>query len=312
MRLNRTLASWVLGFSYTLTASQVTAAVVTANDFGSHLMLSIRGDIEIQDAALVRSYLAKSKPDAHVSLFIQSKGGDVETAMEIGRALRAVNARVSTDKCFSACVLVFIGGVNRSVSSSAARGWGLGIHRLYFASLSPKMASSDIARRRRAANEGVKSYISSMNVSGLLFEMMEAIPPEKMRLLTRDEVDALGLAAPDPVWDETNVAKEAAYYAITSAEFRRRRASLQSLCPDPDWSKPTSVDKEQARINCEEAARWNLPVRDYLSRSKAFDRWVAQAFGQSPRNVLRTPSEVEVAKRCRIVTMTSGNAACAR
>lgn len=301
----------IIWLSIVLSAAPAAAASITAQDFGSHLMLSMRGVIEPLDAASIRDYIGRAKPDAHVSLFIASEGGDVRAAMEIGRELRSVNARVSSDKCYSACVLVFIGGVNRSISTSKDRVWGLGLHRLYFGSLDPNLSMAEISSKRRALAEEVKAYIQSMNVSAQLFDLMEATPPEKMNVLSAEEVTALGLNQPDPVWDESVVAKEARYYGINSMTFRQRRASLESLCPHPPYNTAT-IAQYQAHIDCEEAARWGLSVAVYLNRWARYQAWARATLRTVAAQAPRSQAELDLAFRCRNLFMVQGASACAQ
>lgn len=301
----------VLWLSMALSAAPAAAALITAQDFGSSLMLSMRGDIEPSDEAVIRDYVARAKSGAHVSLYIASDGGDVRAAMGIGRKLRSVNAHVRSDKCYSACVLVFIGGVDRSISTSKDKVWGLGLHRLYFGSLDPSLSMAEISSKRRALAEEVRTYISSMNVSAQLFDLMEATPPEKMKVLSAEEVTALGLNQPDPVWDESVVAKEAHYYSISSKTFRQRRAALESLCPYPNPSRTRTVVQEQAHIDCEEAARWGLPVTEYLTRWARYDAWGRATIRAAIPRAPRSQAELDIASRCRNLFMVQGASACA-
>lgn len=308
MRANNALAIALL---IACCAKPVSGALVTAQDFGggSDLMLSIRGTIIQSDEAKVRAYVARAKQNAYVRLHIESEGGDVKAAMGIGRLMRSVNARVGADKCYSACVLIFIGGVDRSVTSRQDKGWGLGLHRLYFAALAPGLSMAEISSKRRALSDEVRAYINSMNVSGQLFDLMEATPPEQMKLLSAEEVTALGLDQPDPVWDESVVAKEAHYYGISSMAYRQRRASLESRCPNDFWRKKTVV-QEQAHIDCEEAARWGLQVGDYSTRWARYEAWRRDEFGNVAPNSPRPKDDLEFATRCRISFMVQGAAGC--
>ena len=309
MHDHRALAAllWMLGC-----ALPVGAASITAKDFRSHLMLSIRGTIKQGDDATVRGHLARATSGAHVSLVIASDGGDVKAAMGIGQLLRSVNARVSADRCYSACVLIFIGGVDRSISSRQDKGWGLGLHRLYFAALAPGLSTEEISSQRRALSDEVRFYINSMNVSGQLFDLMEATPPEKMKLLSAEEVSALGLDQPDPVWDESVVAKEAHYYGINSLAYRQRRAALESLCPYSNPSRLRTVAQEQAHIDCEEAARWGLRVNDYSSRWVRYEAWRHATFGGSVSTASPSKADRDFAAMCRLTFMVQGAAACSR
>src|SRR5699024_8999956 len=68
------------------------------------------------------------KPARTITVLLDSNGGDLRTAIELGRELRQAEARVFVavpSSCISACVFTFVGGVERSVFGR------LGIHRPY-------------------------------------------------------------------------------------------------------------------------------------------------------------------------------------
>lgn len=90
---------------------------------------------------------------------IDSPGGDVLESMRIGRFLRSLSVRVVAKTCNSACVLVWVGGIERSAAGD------LGLHRpffdkTYFAGLSKSQA----AVRYEGLTKQVESYLREMLV----------------------------------------------------------------------------------------------------------------------------------------------------
>lgn len=87
-------------------------------------VLEFRGDIDVGDEERFAEVLSES-PDVAL-LQLESRGGDVYTAMEISRLVqrRRLDVEVVGD-CLSACSLVLIGGAGRSVADGA-----VGFHRV--------------------------------------------------------------------------------------------------------------------------------------------------------------------------------------
>jgi len=147
----------------------------------------------------------------------------------------------------------------------------------------------------------IKSYLVEMRVSPALLDLMEGTPPEKLRYLSTRELEDVGLSAPDPVWDEQQVAKRATWYGLTSSELRRRQAKADSTCPDP---RSADLSKIQAQIDCIEATLWSLPLDVYMQRKATFMRWKENL----RRSLAGRPVPPEVPPRvqaCEIKAMTT-------
>jgi len=100
---------------------------------------------------LLTSY--RQKGCEEIVAFLDSPGGDVAVAMEVGRMLR--RARAWTDmrnggSCASACVLTFLGGVNRRPHGK------IGLHRAYAAS------PSDSAKDAQTKRDEIDRLITEM------------------------------------------------------------------------------------------------------------------------------------------------------
>ena len=123
--------------------------------------------------------------DVAVHVDVDSEGGQVFAAMEIGRILRSEKASISVEKgasCNSACVFVLMGATRRSV----ARGARVGIHR-------PSIGEAGGDANIDAIADQIRWYVEQMNVSPGIVPAMMSIPSDQMRFLTPAELDAYGI-----------------------------------------------------------------------------------------------------------------------
>ncbi len=136
-------------------------------------------------------------------LQLDSQGGDVATAMSIGRKVR--KARLSTwiqpnGICASACVIVFAGGVHRHASENSR----IGLHRPYFASAATATANG--YERFQQAYSSVldahRAYFSEMGVGHGLLDLMTQIPSNELLWINRATATRLKLLGEDPAFAE--------------------------------------------------------------------------------------------------------------
>lgn len=156
------------------------------------LTVRLRGTIDrlrlrmVQDALRRRDDAQRTLRRAvrlHVEL--DSRGGQVFAAMEIGRLLRreAVSSSVAKGaSCVSACVFVLMGAPERSVADGAH----IGIHRPALGD-----AASDTLVDAMAAP--MVSYAQQMHASPAIVADMMAIPADHMRFLTIAELAGYGI-----------------------------------------------------------------------------------------------------------------------
>jgi ATP-dependent protease ClpP protease subunit len=113
--------------------------------------------------------LSSTRPDVdELTVFLNSPGGDVFAAMELGEEIRRQWALTSVDddgECFGACVLVLAAGVRRTPASE-----NIGLRRMSF-------AQKDVAKK-------VEAYLSRMGMPKKLFQEIAAQQSSnKLRLL---------------------------------------------------------------------------------------------------------------------------------
>lgn len=90
-------------------------------------VLYVLGDIELGFAEKIAAFVA-ANPDIK-TVALGSAGGSVFDAIKAGQMIRALGLNTTlTNNCYSACPLVFLGGVKRTIWSPYPR---LGFHQMY-------------------------------------------------------------------------------------------------------------------------------------------------------------------------------------
>ena len=153
----------------------------------------------IQQALEWRNRVARAlRRDVAFRVDVDSPGGRVFAAMEIGRRLRSAGASISVGEgaaCVSSCVFLLMGAVERRVSDGA---W-VGIHR-------PSLRESGRASGDNggqdavvdAMAEGIRLYAEQMNVPRGIVDEMMSIPSDRVKRLTRQELAEYGIFPADP------------------------------------------------------------------------------------------------------------------
>lgn len=120
---------------------------------------------------------------------------------ELAAELRTLNA-----SCNSACVYALLGAKVREVASDA----GLGVHRVSVTRTLVRTYSSGRVERSsmalpdgspgaRAVNGQLARYAAEMGISAALIEVATAVPHDRLRFITRDEIARFGIDRRDPV-----------------------------------------------------------------------------------------------------------------
>jgi hypothetical protein len=161
---------------------------------------------------------------------LNTLGGDVAAAMEIGRLLRKEQASVSIEPgavCYSACVLILAGAVERNVRGK------VGIHRPYFETPAAPVSPDKIRDLYHSMLEKMRSYLRDMDVSEQLADAMLRIEPENMRVLDTVALNAYGLTPEDPIARESKEVAISQRYHLTRAEYVRRKELASANCESP-------------------------------------------------------------------------------
>lgn len=184
------------------------AQAQNVSDFG---YVEIYGKVTREDAkklpALLKTAIQQSGArsnggDPIVFVFLDSKGGELVSAMAIGRLLRDVAARTwvtENSECSSACIFILASGVERNVSPGAR----LGIHRPYFESdYFAGLTAKEAQTRYSALAKTSRLFLREMGMADRLFDDMLKIPSQKGRYLDSSYAEQVGLDGMDPAYDE--------------------------------------------------------------------------------------------------------------
>ena len=159
-------------------------------------------------------------PTEIFELQLNSRGGSLEEAIEIGRWVRKnkLHTRMrSNSECFSSCVYIFAAGVSRVSFSFWAQ--KVGIHRPYLTQI-PK-EGVQVAMRKALADS--RASFAEMNVPEQLADAMFSIPPDKLEILTDDKLSFYRLDGTDMAFEEEIQLHLAARFGMTRQEYMQNR-----------------------------------------------------------------------------------------
>jgi hypothetical protein len=249
-----TLVVWISAFhSLLLVAARADFKIVKHTD--TELTLLISGTITQTDAKALQELSADMEHD-YLTVYLDSKGGDVIAAMQIGRLIRKYEATtlIGLDdedalrdplrdaNCYSSCALIFIAGVLRLSLGQ------LGLHRPYLASV--PQSRQAVEKQVPLMLSGIKQYITEMGITDNFYEQMVNTEPSQMVIYNSDNYVKL-VPENDPVHQEIEIAYEARHYGASTSEMRERE-----------------IDSEKCRENfdCQLASLWGLSERAYRER----------------------------------------------
>lgn len=165
-----------------------------------------------------------------VAAILDSPGGDLEAAMQLGRIFRAVEIAsfVPRDaQCASACVFVLAGSWNRNVAGPII------VHRPFFAALE-QMSLSERNESYRGAQAAALAFLREMNLPDALLDTMNATDPSDSRSLSANELVSLGIGVDDPVFAEESDVDLARTLDISRMELNSRFSYIRENCAPRD------------------------------------------------------------------------------
>ncbi len=151
---------------------------------------------------------------------VDSPGGEIFAALEIGRILRTERASISVGKgrsCISSCVFLLMGAIERRVSGDAR----LGIHRPSLGApgqAGPKQASED--EIVDAMSGPLLLYAQQMNVPRKIIDDSMSVPADRVRQLSAADLAGYGIHAVDPLVLEERRARSHSLSRPGAAERR--------------------------------------------------------------------------------------------
>jgi hypothetical protein len=230
----------------------------------------ISGTITERDANAFQQLSAELERD-DFNVQLDSPGGDVLAAMEIGRLIRKYDGFTKIlwwRKCYSSCALIFIAGVQRFISRGFSApdtptgftdGGQLGLHRPYLASTPQNRQTVEMQVPVMLAQ--VKQYVSEMGITDNFYQEMVNTEPSQMAVYK-----GYSKLVPkyDPVYQEVEVAYRARSYGVTTSEMRRREIAAEAC-------KKDEFDDD----DCGELILWGLSERLYRERfNKTRSCWI--------------------------------------
>jgi hypothetical protein len=222
------------------------------------------------------------------SLSLNSEGGDVDSALAIGRYIRNINLPVKSVHfktevwgryhCYSSCVLILAAGSYRLTAGK------IGIHRPYFVQLDSKYSTEEIRRIRAAMNKNIKEYLVEMDVAESLLDAMLAVPAEQIKVLTDDQLAQYRLTGADANYEEKRTAEDAKKWYLSSAAYRERLAAVKSNCGyryDPLNPAKNTPDSSERYTRCEATTMLKISDAEYQKRQKKI---VEKCLTPTPKN----------------------------
>lgn len=156
------------------------------------------------------------------TMWLASKGGDIDAAMDLGRLLRRMGVFTlvgKDDQCLSACVFAFMGGERRVVAGQ------LGIHRPF---LPVVLDTPDRQGRFLYLQKVLRNYIEELDFPASLYEAVMVVPPQSMHMLDLADLKRFFLDGISPSSEDAADAASASRLGISMFEFLQRKAKSPS------------------------------------------------------------------------------------
>jgi hypothetical protein len=200
---------------------------------------------------------------SYFTVRLNSEGGDVSAAIEIGRLIRKYEGFTTIEKngrCYSSCALIFIAGVSRSNYGE------LGLHRPYLAAA--PQSRETVQQQVPLMLSMVKSYVAEMGITENFYQQMVNTEPSKIAIYSENNYQTL-VPSTDPTHDELRIAHVARQYGASTSEMRRREKEAdglvnKGLCEANPHTPP--ISGTILALDCEEAIKWGLSESVYRER----------------------------------------------
>jgi hypothetical protein len=240
-----TLASLLGVFGPTVGTGPLHADVKIAEKTHGNIVIELHGTISQADAENLARNADKLSYGSQPQIFLNSTGGDVDAAMQIGRLVRSIDGvTYSADKCYGSCALIFIAGVARFNIGK------IGLHRPY---LGPFVQNGE--PRLPSLLPKLKAYVQEMGIADDFYQEMISTDPSSMKLYDHKAIETM-VPERDPAYDELETSYEARGYGVDTAEMKRRQTKSD---------KCDSNDLEELST-CAQALKWGLSERAYYKR----------------------------------------------
>ncbi len=152
----------------------------------------LEGGISGGDAARIAGLIDSSETPVE-TLILQSPGGSVQDALDLGRDLRekGIGTRMLDGEfCYSACPYLLAGGVTRDIPDGAS----VGVHQHYFgeSTLLPAFVAVEDIQRGQG---DVMIYLEEMGIDPLVMQHALTTPSDEIYVLLPEELQNYGFVA---------------------------------------------------------------------------------------------------------------------
>ncbi|MEH6740480.1 MAG: hypothetical protein V7695_18345, partial [Sulfitobacter sp.] len=149
----------------------------------------IEGEIADGDAPRIIKQVEELR-ETPTRVILNSPGGSVHDALELGRALRLAGFETEMregDICYSACPYLLAAGVKRSIPEEAF----VGVHQHYFgeSTILPAFAAVEDIQRGQGL---VMRYLDQMGIDPLIMQHALITPPDEIYVLLPEELIRYG------------------------------------------------------------------------------------------------------------------------
>lgn len=172
------------------------------------IIIEAKGAITATTAEEFEDFLRQERrgiPTSRTIILLDSEGGDLAAGLKLGSILRRegidaempgppwIEGRQTIPVCLSACAYAFLGAAFRNFG----RDDYLAFHQFSANSLRASesisaVTGADLLRDQYVAGVLV-AYIVEMDVSAKLYELAAATPPDRLRYITTEEAEGLGM-----------------------------------------------------------------------------------------------------------------------
>ena len=280
----------ILGFSKIIFAMEM--HIVGNGDSFCSRQIYLVGEIKSNDATKIISSITNTKKMFKTdgckiggSISLDSIGGDVDNALQLGRYFKAQKMFVEVsvghpiftkDKfdvdvknpgiCYSSCVFLLAGGVHRSVLTGLSE---VGIHRPYFSDLEGSPSAGQVKVMRDKMIQKIRVYLDDMDINPALSEDMMSIPPNQIKILSEQELSKYRLNVGDANFEESSTAKNAHFYNLTMSEYRQRVAVAEQKCGTIPSARTGDLT---LYLNCKTGVMLNISQAELQKRTEKSNR----------------------------------------
>ena len=127
------------------------------------------------------------------TLILQSPGGSVGDALELGRTIRALDIATEMRRgeiCYSACPYILAAGATRMLEDGAS----VGVHQHYFgeSTILPAFVAVENIQRGQA---DVMVYLDEMGIDPMVMTHALGTPPDEIYILLPEELARYGFSS---------------------------------------------------------------------------------------------------------------------